>query len=984
MFDLSPGPGGAQRRLTRADAALIACAAMTVLGFVWALYTFDSAVDRHVAYVVTTTIIVALGALVGVFAGMLRNMSEVNRRAIESARDAAAWRTRLGLALETISEAVALYDADDRLVFWNKKYEEVYADSKPFLVAGATFEEVVRRGVAAGQYEIPAGRAEAWIAERVARHRAPSGPIEQQLRDGRWLQITERRTSEGEIVGIRTDITAFKRREAELLDLARRNKTLAAAIEALSLGVTITDPRQHDNPIVFVNSAFTRLHGYTPDQVLGRNPRILASPDAPPAALAQVREAVRAGTPVVVELRNRRADGSSFLTELNVAPVHDDAGRVINFIGIQTDVTERRQAELRVEESERKFRNLVDVSSDWYWEQDERFRFTYMSPSIMLLLDMDPSQAFGKTRREMPIEDVTPEQWAAHDATLAAHGPLLDFRFSQYDRSGRKHHLTVSGRPIIDENGAFRGYCGTGRDITDLIEAEDQLRKAKELAENATRAQSTFLATMSHELRTPMNGIIGLSSLLLDTSLDATQRDYTQTIRDSGEDLLDILNDILDTSKLEANSLELNAEPFEVADIVQASSRLLAVRAEESGLALDVTIDPTARRRVLGDGVRLKQVLWNLIGNAIKFTDHGSVSVAVRAQDAPGRMLDLSFEVRDTGCGIAPADISKLFTRFTQVDSVYARRAGGTGLGLSICRQLVELMGGRIGVDSEPGKGSRFWFTVRVPLAAADQLGADRAAVHAAASRQARVLVVDDSATNRLVATEILKKAGHTVDVAEDGPGAIAAVARGRLYDVIFMDVSMPGMDGMEATQSIRALGGAAAHVPIIALTAHAMAGDRERCLAAGMTEHVTKPLKANDLLAAVSRAIAAEHGVAVPAPAGGGPSPSAADDADIDAEALHTLESELDRETAQRLVSVFVREVPDRMARLRTAAAAGKVAAVRDEAHALKSSAATFGAHRLSEIARAIELGDTSEHQIAELTAAAERAVARLNGAYA
>ena len=823
--------------------------------------------SRFAVKLVVTLVVVGLA---GVLLHVTRRMSEANRRAAEHAktaqalgREAAAWRTRITQALETISEGFALYDANDRLVLWNQKYAEIYAASRQFLAVGATFEEIIRRGVAAGQYAIAAGREEAWIAERVARHRTPSDPIEQQLSDGTWLQIAERRTPDGELVGIRNDITAFKRREAELLE-----------------------------------------------------------------------------------------------------------------------------AERRIKESEAKFRNLVDVSSDWYWEQDAQYRFTYMSPTIVLLNDMDPATALGKTRREMDISGVTPEQWEAHDAVLASHQPLIDFRFCQLDRGGRKHHMTVSGRPKFDDDGTFCGYCGTGRDITDLIEAQEQLRVAKEQAEQADRAKSTFLATMSHELRTPMNGIIGISDLLLQTELADGQREYAQIIRDAGEDLLDILNDILDVSKLEARSLELSAAPFDIEDTVQASLRLLSGRAAQKGLQIDVKIAPAARRRVIGDGVRVKQVLWNLIGNAIKFTETGAVAVSVDAEETADRRLAVSFEIRDTGCGIAAADLPKLFTRFTQVDSSYARRAGGSGLGLSICRQIVELMGGRISVASELGQGSRFSFTLRLPLAgpAAETPKPEAAAEPA---RPARVLVVDDSLTNRTVVAEVLRKAGHAVDTAEDGEGAIAAAARAA-YDAVFMDVSMPGMDGFAATQAIRALGGPPARLPIIALTAHAMAGDRERCLAAGMTDYVTKPVRRDDLLAALARAVG-------PAPAMR-PEPSAARadapapdrdgtaivESEVDRSVLRTLEDELDRKTAERLIALFIREAPARVARIRDAAAAGRADEAQAEAHALKSSAATFGARRLSEIARAIEGGDLSDRSLAGLAAAAERALAWLEGIYA
>jgi PAS domain S-box-containing protein len=959
--------------------------------------TIMAAVDAPQKSRVLASLIVTLGVagMAALLFILLRRIRETDRQLVESTQTAIrlgketeAWRARISQALETISEGFALYDGDDRLVLWNRKYAELYAKSKLLLVEGARFEDIIRRGIASGQYEVPAGQEETWIAERLARHRNPSAPIEQQLSDGTWLLVTERRTAGGEIVGIRTDITALKRREVALAELARRNKTLASAIEALSSGVTITDPRLPDNPIIFVNSAFTRLHGYTPAEVIGRNPRILASPDSPPAALERVRDAVRSGRSATVELRNRHADGTSFWTELIVSPVHDEAGQTINFIGIQTDISARREAELRVEQSERKFRGLVDVSSDWYWEQDDRLRFTYVSPSIMLCTGMDPSSAVGKTRREMDICDVTAEQWLEHDAIIAARLPLTDFRFSQFDRSGRKRYLTVTGRPIFDEAGLFRGYHGTGRDITDLTEAQQQLRAAKEEAEQANTTKSTFLATMSHELRTPMNGILGLTDLLLDAGLDDQQRDFAQTIRNSGEDLLHILNDILDISKLEARLLELESAPFEIVEVVAGALRLLEAQADHKGLSIDVDIEPAARRRVIGDGIRLKQVLWNLIGNAIKFTDRGGVSISVSAREAASGQLAVSFEVRDTGCGIPAADLPKLFTRFTQVDSSFARRAGGTGLGLSICRQLVELMGGRIAVASTIGEGTQVSFTLHLPQTAEQPVDpAQDAELQGGGPMQAlRLLVADDSATNRMITAKMLRKAGHHVDVVEDGPHAIAAAKRAD-YDAIFMDISMPGMDGLEATRSVRALGGAAARIPIIALTAHAMAGDRELCMAAGMSDYVAKPVKPEELKAALRRMVVRGSAPSAPTAAPGAAAGEAAGGhaaADIDREALRLLEDSLDRDTAARLTAVFCREVPQRVARIQDAVGRADHDVIRAEAHALKSSAATFGARRLSELAQILEAGDFSDRRVAELAAAAETAVNWLDEVYA
>jgi PAS domain S-box-containing protein len=561
----------------------------------------------------------------------------------------------------------------------------------------------------------------------------------------------------------------------------------------------------------------------------------------------------------IYELTYIRKDGSRFPAVVSVTALRDAQNAIIGYLLIGTDNTarklveaEQRKLDQRLRDQQFYTRSLIESNIDALMTTDPAGIITDVNKQMEALTGCTRDELIGAPFKGYFTD---PERAEAAIKRVLSERKVTDYELTACARNGKQTVVSYNATTFYDRDRTLQGVFAAARDVTERKRVEAELQQAKAMAETASQTKSDFLASMSHEIRTPMNAIIGIADLLAKTPLSAEQDKYVQIFRRAGDNLLHLINDILDLSKVEASQLELERTRFSLDDLLGKVTEMVAVRAQEKGLALVCEVAPDVPRNLIGDPTRLSQVLLNLLGNALKFTESGEVALRVTSDSEPSPSGVLQFTISDTGIGIPDEKLGAVFERFTQADSSTTRRYGGTGLGLTISKRLVELMGGRISVESGLGKGSVFSFAVPLGIWA----GATRRAAAPAGVclepplPELRILLVEDSPDNRTITVAYLRDTPYRVEIAENGAIALAKFTAGA-YDLVLMDRQMPVMDGLTATRAIREWEQSMHRppTPIIALTASALKGDQEKFVAAGCTAYLTKPIKQDVLLHAI------------------------------------------------------------------------------------------------------------------------------------
>ena len=751
------------------------------------------------------------------------------------ADDAEAGRShaeQLMAALNVVHDAFCYYDADDRLVLYNDAMVDMYAGLEDVIRPGVTFEQFVRAGIERGVVVTGDMPAEAWIRE-VLRLRAEEPQWEEivSFSDGRFCKHREVRSAEGGTIGICTDITEIKRREQQLRAAGEEARhllqDLAATLDSVNMGIVLVDA---DLTARIINRAFYRIWGVQPDRVsVGSHFRELmevnrynAVYDVPDQqweeyVASRVME-IRAGDTAPREFV--RADGCTMIYSIKAL---SGGQRLVCYF----DITDSKRREAEATAARRQLEAVLESLPAGVKIYDREDRFVFANSLVRCMLPaMVPAMKPGAPLRDALRlahgagyfrHSCDPSVDALHDGDPEAWVDAYSRRFHQHitvrerqNHDGRWHQVHDTRTP----DGLF---VGVRLDITSLKEREEELDAARQQAVLADRAKSEFLANMSHEIRTPMNGVMGMAELLARTELDPKQKTFVDIIGKSGQALLTIINDILDFSKIDAGQLVLDPAPFDLREAIEDVAALVSTRAKEKDLELVVRVQPGLGGRYVGDVGRIRQIVTNLLGNAVKFTEAGHVLVEVTGEEADGSAR-LAIRVVDTGIGIPAAKLGLIFEKFSQVDASSTRRHEGTGLGLAITQRLVELMGGRVGVSSVEGSGSTF--SVDLELPCADTL--PRAVPMTGNLTGARVLVVDDNHVNRAILLEQMASWGFDACAVDSGELALeflaATASMGVAVDCVVLDYQMPGMTGLDVARAMRADAGMA-RIPVVMLT---------------------------------------------------------------------------------------------------------------------------------------------------------------------
>ena len=647
--------------------------------------------------------------------------------------------------------------------------------------------------------------------------------------------------------------------------LTKSEQEKAAVLSGLkNVAVQYVDPQMR---IVWLNTAVQKFLGLSEDEFKGRHCYEIIQGLEEPCPCCTVVKALQTGKSQEGEFVT--PDGKTWISRSS--PIKGEYEKVTGVVNVAVNISDRKRMENALKESERHLTDIINFLPDPTFVIDRYGKVIAWNRAIEALTGIKAEEILGKgnyeyalpfygERRPILIDLVLrPQQRFEKKYAITKRSEDGTFSGEAYMPNLRRGNVYLFGTAaaLYDSDGNISGAIESIRDITERKHAMEDMQKVKEKTEAAIRAKSEFLANMSHEIRTPLNAIIGMTGLLLDTSLNPDQLDWVETVRNSGEVLMSIINNILDFSKIEDGKRVLERHPFDLVSCIEGSIDLLASKAAEKGLTIVYIVDDNVPKNLMGDVTSLRQVLVNLLGNAVKFTYSGEISINVTSQ-MQDHHLKLNFSVRDTGIGIPEDRTARLFQSFSQVDMSTTRKYGGTGLGLAISKKLVELMGGTIWVESEPSKGSTFCFSIfadpatEVELVKARELPlSDRLQPYQLGPL--RLLLAEDNEVNQKVTLRMLNKLGIRADIAANGLEVLQALER-QPYDIVLMDIQMPEMDGLEATKFIRQLWPGDESPHIIAVTAHALEGDRQRCLDAGMNDYISKPMRIEELIGALCK----------------------------------------------------------------------------------------------------------------------------------
>jgi two-component system sensor histidine kinase/response regulator len=810
-------------------------------------------------------------------------------------------------------------------------------------------------------------------------------------KDGGYVWIRDQfrlvgSTADGtdEVIGAWTDVTAQKAAESEI-------RRLSDVVEQSPISIMITDLVAK---IEFVNGAFVKLYGYTREEAVGQSPRLIHPENGTEEGFESISKTLIAEGAWRGEVEHVRKDRSLRIISQAIISLRDSEGKITNYVALGEDVTERRQNEDQL----RQLYLAVEQSPESIVITDLAGRIEYVNQTFTRHSGYTRQEVLGKNSRLLQSGKTPPDAYVQMWGKLAR-GEPWEGEFINRRKDGSEYIEFVTVAPVRQPDGRITHYLAIKDDITTRKRMERELDEyrhhleevvasrtaeladARERADAANQAKSAFLANMSHEIRTPMNAITGTTFLLLQSATSNEQRTRLKRIEASSRHLLALIDDILDLSKIEAGKMVIEQVAFDLKAVLCDVVETAASRAHDKGLTVDSDFDANLPAFIRGDALRVRQILLNLGSNAVKFTETGGIIFHAHAESDRIR-----FEVRDTGIGLTGEQRQRLFQPFVQADTSTTRRYGGTGLGLAISRRLVSLMGGDIGVDSEHTVGSTFWFTLPfervegqfstppLPMPIAGELAVQGQGL----GQVLNILVVEDDPINQEVASELLRSAGHSVDIADNGAIALERVAD-RHYDLVLMDMQMPVMDGLTATRALR-LQPAYARTPVIAMTANAFAEDRAKCLAAGMNDFVAKPVDPGALYQCIARwmptqAAAPDRSTATPSAKAAGLAQRLEKIGNLNVKA--GLESVAGQwKTYERLLRMYCEHHAADAARMRTHLAAGETQDAARVAHTLKGVAAMMGMAAVSDVAREI---DTALREPTPNPGAIESALARL-----